>query len=93
MTATHSDTAWVLYNDAQLEQFYLADFERGLRKVLDHAGTVEDALRWMTQEERDNGWMKHSQDAEQWVWKQGFLFTDRGREVVEMLKRIWEMEH
>ena len=74
-------------------QFAVVEFESRLRKIEDHAGTVESALRWMTQEERDNGWMKHSQDAEHWVWEQGFLFTERGREVVEMLKRIYKMEY
>ena len=69
-------------------------FERWLEaEITVGAGDEETALRWMTQEDRDRGWMKHSQDAEQWVWKHGFFFTDRGREVVDMLKRIWKMEH
>jgi len=71
----------------------VVEFEWWLRKAENRAGTVENALRWMTESERDSGWMAHSQDAEHWVWKQGFLFTDRGREVVEMLKRIYKMEY
>lgn len=71
----------------------VVEFESWLLKTMQHAGTAEDALRWMTQEERDNGWMEHSQDADHWVWKQGFLFTDRGREVAKMLKKIWKMEY
>ena len=66
---------------------------RVLETIRYGAGDEETALRWMTSEERDNGWMEHSQDAEHWVWKQGFLFTDRGREVVQMLKKIWKMEY
>jgi len=81
------------YHERKREQEAIVKFESWLRKVEDHAGTVEDALRWMTQQHRANGWMAHSQHAEQWVWKQGFLFTDRGREVVEMLKRIYKMEY
>jgi len=80
-------------HERKREQEAVAEFERWLRLAEDHAGTVENALRWMTTEERQNGWMKHSQDAEHWVWKQGFLFTNRGREVVEMLKRIYKMEY
>ena len=80
-------------HERKREQEAVVKFESWLRKVENHAGTVENALRWMTESERDSGWMAHSRDAEQWVWKQGFLFTDRGREVVEMLKRIYKMEY
>jgi len=72
----------------------VVDFERWLETEISiGAGDEETALRWMTSVEREDGWMKHSQDAEQWVWKQGILFTDRGREVVEILKRIYKMEY
>jgi hypothetical protein len=72
----------------------VAEFNhRVLETIRYGAGDEETALRWMTQEGRDNEWMEHSQDAEHWVYNQGFLFTDRGREVVEMLKMIWKMEY
>ncbi|MFZ9131493.1 MAG: hypothetical protein ACO20M_06005 [Methylophilaceae bacterium] len=80
-------------HERKREQEAIVKFEYWLRKVEDRHGTVENALRLMTESERDSGWMAHSQDAEHWVWKQGFLFTDRGREVVEMLKRIYKMEY
>lgn len=71
----------------------VAEFDRWVKIEMQYADDEETALRWMTQEERDNGRMEHSQDAEHWVWNQGFLFTDRGREVVQMLKKIWKMEY
>ena len=89
--------------ERRLTVLILGEFEGWLTRTCDAIGHDVDflrteehdrkALRWMTQEERDNGWMKNTQDAEQWVWKQGFLFTERGREVVEMLKRIYKMEY
>ena len=48
------------------------------------AGNEENALRWVTQNET----FYHSQDVEQWVWGQGFLFTDYGRGLVETLKKL-----
>jgi hypothetical protein len=89
--------------ERRLNERRLVEFEGWLTKTCDAIGHdvdflrseehVRKALRWMTQEERDNGWMKNSQDAEHWVWERGFLFTERGREVVEMLKRIYKMEY
>jgi hypothetical protein len=79
--------------ERRLNERRLVEFDSWLRKTEEQAGTVENALCWMTQEERVNGWMKNSQDAEHWVWERGFLFTERGREVVEMLKRIYKMEY
>jgi len=63
---------------------------RVLETIRYGAGDEETALRWMTQDET---YMNHSQDAEGWVYNQGLLFTDRGREVVETLKKIWKMEY
>ena len=40
----------------------------------------------MTQDET----FYHSQDVEHWVWKQGILFTDYGRELVKELEKIVE---
>lgn len=89
--------------EARFTQARELEFERWLTKVCDAMGHdvdflrseehVRKALRWMTQEERANGQMANSQDAEHWVWKQGILFTDRGREVVTHLKSIYEMEY
>lgn len=90
-TDNYADTDTSPYDDQQIA---VVEFESRLRKIEDDTDcTVESALRWMTTEERENGWMKYSQDAEHWVWNQGFLFTQRGWEVVEMLKRIYKMEY
>jgi len=50
------------------------------------AGNRINALRWMTSTET----FYHSQDVERWVWKQGILFTDYGRELVKELESIVE---
>jgi len=44
------------------------------------------ALRWMTQGET----FYHHQCVEHWVWNQGILFTDYGRELVKELMGIVE---
>jgi len=75
---------------AEADQAVVEFNHRVLETIRYGAGDEETALRWMTQDET---YMNHSQDAEGWVYNQGFLFTDRGREVVEMLKMIWKMEY
>ena len=48
------------------------------------AGDRATALRWLTEDER----FYHSQDVEHWVWNQGVLFTDYGRELVKELEAV-----
>lgn len=48
------------------------------------AGDRANALRWLTEDER----FYHSQDVEHWVWAQGVLFTDYGRELVKELEAV-----
>lgn len=48
------------------------------------AGDRANALRWLTEDER----FYHSQDVEHWVWDQGVLFTDYGRELVKELEAV-----
>lgn len=50
------------------------------------AGDEETALRWLTQDET----FYHSQDVEHWVYNQGILFTDYGRELTKRLETIVE---
>lgn len=52
-----------------------------LRTIELGAGDEDTALRWLIQDE---------QDLEHWVWKQGILFTDYGRDLVKRLKSIME---
>lgn len=67
------------------EQYALDDFEHKLKLTMStHKIDQETALRWMIQPYR----VENSQDIEHWVWEYGILFTDRGREVVEILKKI-----
>jgi hypothetical protein len=48
------------------------------------AGDRVNALRWMTQNEVFN----HSQDIEHFVWNQGILFTEYGKQLVADLINI-----
>ena len=50
------------------------------------AGNRITALRWMTSTET----FYLEQDVEHWVWNQGILFTDYGRELVKELCTIVE---
>jgi hypothetical protein len=53
------------------------------------AGNRINALRWMTSTET----FYHVQDVEGWVYRQGILFTEYGRELVEELMEIVEFEN
>ena len=64
-------------------------FKMNLAHIIAVGGDDYDtALGWLVVEEQ----MDHIQDVEAWVYNQGFLFTDYGREVVEdvcSLKNIY----
>ena len=71
--------------EAEIEAQSLIEFEKEVQSYIElGAGDRQTALRWMTQNET----FYHSQDIEHWVWKQGILFTDEGRKLVEELKTI-----
>jgi hypothetical protein len=71
--------------EARMEEEALAEFKAQITKVIEAgAGNRINALRWMTSNET----FYHSQDVEGWVWKQGILFTDYGRELVKELMEI-----
>ena len=73
--------------EARHEAYLLAKFKEEVQTHIDNgAGDRQTALRWMTQNET----FYHSQDVEHWVWKQGILFTDEGRELVKELEKIVE---
>ena len=72
------------------EQYDLESFETSLKLIMDtHSIDEETALRWMTQIER----MENSQDIEHFVWGLGILFTERGKQIVEILKKIYPSHH
>jgi hypothetical protein len=71
------------------EQYDLEAFENDLSAIMGtHNVDEETALRWMTQTTH----IETSQDVEYWVWQYGILFTDRGREIVSKLKKIYKEE-
>lgn len=73
--------------EARMEEEAVAEFKAQITKVIEAgAGNRITALRWMTSTET----FYHSQDVEHWVYKQGILFTDYGRELVKELESIVE---
>jgi len=55
-------------------------FKMNLAHIIAVGGDDWDvALGWLVVEEK----MKHQQDVEAWVYDQGFLFTDFGKQIVE----------
>ena len=73
--------------EARREQEAVAEFKAQITKVIEAgAGNRITALRWMTSTET----FYHSQDVEHWVYNQGILFTDYGRELVKELESIVE---
>jgi hypothetical protein len=81
------DLEAALAEEARMEEEALADFKAQITKVIEAgAGNRINALRWMTSTET----FYHSQDVEHWVYNQGILFTDYGRELVKELESIVE---
>jgi len=67
----------------------LEEFEHRVAETIRYgAGDRQTALRWMTSTET----FYDSQSVEHWVWKQGILFTDEGRELVKELMDIVQFE-
>ena len=63
----------------------VAEFKALVQRTIEMgAGDEETAIRWLTQDEE----FYHSQDVEHWVWNQGILFTDYGRDLVKRLEKI-----
>ena len=75
--------------EARQAEEAVAEFKAQITKVIEAgAGNRITALRWMTSTET----FYHSQDVEHWVYKQGILFTDYGRELVHELMDLVEFE-
>ena len=67
----------------------VAKFEARVKDVIElGAGNRTNALLWMTGSEK----FFHSQSVEHFVWEQGILFTDYGRQLVKDLCEIVEYE-
>ena len=75
--------------EARREQEAVAEFEAQITRVIKAgAGDRITALRWMIQPAGET--FRLEQDVEYWVFNQGFLFTEYGRELVEELCTIVE---
>ena len=71
--------------ERRMEQEAIKDFESDINlNIALGAGDRETALRWMTQDEE----FYFDQCVEHWVWNQGFLFTDYGRDLCKELMDI-----
>ena len=75
--------------EAMRERKALLDFHDELEILIESgAGDRQTALRWMTETET----FHNSQSVEHWVYNQGILFTDYGRELVKELMDIVTFE-
>ena len=71
--------------EAEEEARALREFISSLESIIEAgAGDRTTALRWLTEGDTFYG----RQDVEHWVYKQGILFTDEGRALVEELMSI-----
>lgn len=68
-----------------VEQECVDEFKARVADVIElGAGNYTNALLWMTSTEK----FFHSQSVEHWVWEQGILFTDYGKQLVKDLCEI-----
>ena len=76
-----------VYEQEQIEAEKAADAfdEQILAVQASGAGNREQALKWLVEADEDALW-----DLEHFVWKQGFLFTDRGRALVKELVDLYK---
>ena len=76
-------------SEKQQAEDAVARFEDRLKDVIElGAGNRPNALLWMTGSEK----FFHSQSVEHFVWEQGILFTDYGKQLVKDLCEIVEYE-
>ena len=67
------------------EAYCIARFEDRIKDVIGlGAGDRTTALRWISQQET----FYHIQDVEHFVWEQGILFTDYGKDLIKELDAI-----
>ena len=79
----------VVADEKAAEEKSLEEFKAQITDVIAiGAGNRINALRWMTSSET----FYHHQCVEHWVWKQGILFTDYGRELVNELMSLVRFE-
>ena len=82
------DYANEVYEQEQIAAEKAADAfdEQILAVQASGAGNREQAIKWLVEAEGEDAlW-----DLEHFVWKQGFLFTDRGRALVKELQELYK---
>ena len=73
--------------EAEAEAQAILAFEKLIRTTIDNgAEDEEQAIKWIIGAEFDLDGVYHKQDIEQFVWNQGFLFTDYGRQLVRKIE-------
>jgi hypothetical protein len=78
-----------MQEEAEEERVALEEFEQELAAVMKTGNCDEQAaLGFMTPIEFDEA-TPNTQDIKHWVWNYGILFTDRGREIVQIVKQIY----
>ena len=96
MNAKQKQTVWNslceelednMKREKALEQQNVACFESRVEDIIElGAGNRTNALLWMSGTET----FYHIQDVEHFVWEQGILFTDYGKQLVKDLDAIVE---
>ena len=81
------DYANEVYEEEQIAAEKAADAfdEQILAVQASGAGNREQAIKWLVEADEDALW-----DIEHFVWKQGFLFTDRGRSLVKEIADLFK---
>jgi hypothetical protein len=85
----HFDKKILAFNlrDAVLEEEAIIDFKKSIQDTIECGASNEDeAIRWLVGAEITVNDVYSIQDIEQFVWKQGFLFTDYGRQLVKKIE-------
>ena len=73
--------------EAEAEAQAIFDWEKSIHDAIALGAADEDeATRWLVGTEFDFNGVYHKQDIEQFVWNQGFLFTDYGRQLVKKIE-------
>ena len=79
--------------ERESEQQSIAEFEDVVQEYISlGAQDRSTALCWLIQDDMFRPGFYHKQDIEHWVYDQGILFTDYGRELVKELMEIVEFE-
>ena len=81
------DYANEVYEQEQIAAEKAADAfdEQILAVQASGAGNREQAIKWLVEADEDALW-----DIEHYVWKHGFLFTDRGRALVKEIADLFK---